>query len=71
MTTFAYQARNRSGERFSGTVEAETLHAAAQTIRQQGLWIASLEVQHSGERKKGWRGRSENGSIHRPPVPEW
>lgn len=48
MTTFAYQARNRSGERFSGTVEAETLHAAAQTIRQQGLWIASLEVQHSG-----------------------
>lgn len=47
MTEFAYQARNRSGDRFSGTVEADTLHAAAQVVRQRGLWIARLEEKHS------------------------
>ena len=44
---FAYQARNRSGERFSGTLEADSLQAAAQAVRQRGLWIARLEEVHT------------------------
>lgn len=60
MTTFTYQARNRSGERFNGTVEAENLRAAAQTIRQQGLWIARLEAQPSGGAKRRLAGLVKN-----------
>ena len=43
MTVFAYQARNRSGDPFSGTLEADSLHDAAQAVRQRGLWIVRLE----------------------------
>lgn len=42
MSKYAYQARNRSGELFSGKVEAVSRGEAARLVRQKGLWVTSL-----------------------------
>ncbi len=39
---FAYQARTKSGEVKSGSVDAESIQAAAEVLRQQGLFITFL-----------------------------
>ena len=43
MTAYAYEARNRKGELFTGRVSAESRRGAARQIRAKGLWVASLE----------------------------
>lgn len=56
MGVFLYEARNRAGELFAGTIEAKDKREAAGLIRRRGLWIASLSQQE--EKKAGgpaWR----------------
>ena len=56
MGVFLYEARNRAGELFAGTIEAKDKREAAGLIRRRGLWIASLSPQE--EKKAGgpaWR----------------
>ena len=56
MGVFLYEARNRAGELFAGTIEAKDKREAAGIIRRRGLWIASLSPQE--EKKAGgpaWR----------------
>ena len=58
MGVFLYEARNRAGELFAGTIEAKDKREAAGLIRRRGLWIASLSPQE--EKKAGgpaWRMR--------------
>lgn len=43
MTAYAYEARNRYGELFTGQVCADSRREAARKIRAKGLWIASLK----------------------------
>lgn len=50
MLLFSYEARNRTGDRFEGSVEAASRREAAQKIRQRGLWVAALRLQ--GEKGK-------------------
>ncbi len=42
MTAYAYEARNRSGEVFTGKIKAASRREAAHQIRARGLWVASL-----------------------------
>lgn len=42
MSRYTYQARNRSGELFSGEIEAPSRVAAAMQIRQKGLWVTEI-----------------------------
>ncbi|MDD6134832.1 MAG: type II secretion system F family protein [Selenomonadaceae bacterium] len=42
MASYAYEARNRSGELFKGKIKAASLREAAHQIRAKGLWVASL-----------------------------
>ena len=51
MGVFLYEARNRAGELFAGTIEAKDKREAAGLIRRRGLWIASLSQQE--EKKAG------------------
>lgn len=51
MGVFLYEARNRAGELFAGTIEAKDKREAAGLIRRRGLWIASLSPQE--EKKAG------------------
>ncbi|WP_177220789.1 type II secretion system F family protein [Selenomonas sp. GACV-9] len=43
MTAFAYEARNRTGELFTGEIRADSRKEAAHQIRAKGLWVASLK----------------------------
>ena len=45
MGVFQYEARNRAGEFFAGTVEAHDEREAAGLIRRRGLWVAALHLQ--------------------------
>lgn len=45
MGVFQYEARNRAGEFFAGTVEARDEREAAGLIRRRGLWVAALHLQ--------------------------
>ena len=45
MGVFQYEARNRAGEFFAGTVEARDEREAAGLIRRRGLWVAALQLQ--------------------------
>lgn len=57
MLLFSYEARNRTGDRFEGSVEAASRREAAQKIRQRGLWVAALRLQGERERRRGcWHG---------------
>ena len=47
MGVFLYEARNRAGELFAGTIEAKDKREAAGLIRRRGLWIASLSPQEA------------------------
>lgn len=42
MSKYSYQARNRSGELFTGEVEAPSRASAAMQVRQKGLWVTSI-----------------------------
>ena len=42
MASYAYEARNRSGELFTGKIKAASRREAAHQIRAKGLWVASL-----------------------------
>src|SRR5690348_6718330 len=60
MPDFAYQALDRAGSTSSGTVQAETLEAAADRVRQLGLF--PMAVNPASERG------SERGSEKAAPV---
>lgn len=51
MGVFQYEARNRAGEFFAGTVEARDEREAAGLIRRRGLWVAALHPQREQERE--------------------
>ena len=42
MPTFAFQARNKTGERVSGTREADDKRAALEALREAGLFVTQL-----------------------------
>lgn len=67
MGVFLYEARNRAGELFAGTIEAKDKREAAGLIRQRGLWIASLSPQ---EEKKavGLAWRMQFTKLHAMPA---
>jgi len=54
MASFRYQARNRQGESFTGTVDAATIAEAARIVRGRGLWVTQVEVPEV-RRQTGWR----------------
>lgn len=53
MLLFSYEARNRTGDRFEGSVEAASRREAAQKIRQRGLWVAALRLQGEEGKETG------------------
>ncbi|HEX3035952.1 MAG TPA: hypothetical protein VHT73_12655 [Thermodesulfobacteriota bacterium] len=46
MKVFEFVAFNSSGKRELGTVKARSLSAARRRIRERGLYLASIGVQH-------------------------
>lgn len=57
MGVFLYEARNRAGEIFAGTIEAKDKREAAGLIRRRGLWIASLSQQQERAEESSWQVR--------------
>ena len=71
MGVFQYEARNRAGEFFAGTVEARDEREAAGLIRRRGLWVASLCRQHgevTAERGTSWRQQLAGAVTKTPPA---
>lgn len=71
MGVFQYEARNRAGEFFAGTVEARDEREAAGLIRRRGLWVASLCRQHgevTAERGTRWRQQLAGALVKTPTA---
>lgn len=71
MGVFQYEARNRAGEFFAGTVEAHDEREAAGLIRRRGLWVASLCRQHgdaTAARGTRWRQQLAGAVAKTPPA---
>lgn len=65
MPTFAYQARNRSGERVTGTREAPDRRAALEALRELGLFVTQLAPASSSP----FRAAPAKSASPAPPLP--
>lgn len=56
MPTFRYMAQTQQGQTTSGTVEAETAHAAAATLRAQGYFVTQITLDRAAAARAapGW-----------------
>src|SRR5688572_19861792 len=68
MPVFVYQARDSSGNRTSGTVEADTNSRAVANLREQGLWVTDLRVSGSGRRETPGAIAAAPGGVAAAPV---
>ncbi|MDQ3813185.1 MAG: type II secretion system F family protein [Armatimonadota bacterium] len=71
MPTFAYQARDKSGQRVSGTREAPSQQAALEALRAAGLYVTQLTpVRRSSSASRSGAVEPANGAAQRSTPAE-